>query len=635
MIGFASPGALLWLLALAPAAGAAWYAARGRRRADAAFGGTARLRLGRSAWRRPLQLMLLLAALALVAGAVARPQWGSGERELTRLGIDVAITLDISRSMTARDVEPSRAEAAAAGLQEMLDHLRGDRVGLVTFAGEAFPRSPLTLDLDPLGQLIARAQNEAALVAQGTDLGGALQAAANLLDIDDPARTQVIVLISDGEDVAGELEPALDRTGQLGIRVFTVAAGTAEGGAMEPRASAAEDGAEAASSDGPGELSRADLGTLAGIAAISGGNVRGLESIVGLAVEFQRLRQSTFDEGAEEAPIDRFQWFLGAALALLLAQSLLAEGAWRGLSRGRRQRELHAGRIVLGGAGLLLVALLVACGSAVYREVERGNEAYADAEYEDALIAYQDAAAATQTEDGPPPELSYNIGNALHRLDRLEEATVASTAASTAALSAAQDPALFVRSAYAVGSHAFRRGDLEAAREAFVSALLRDPTDRDAKHNLELTLRLLFGDPPETAAQPPDPPDEADPPGEGDEPPEGGGDGSADEGDPTATPDDGAGSGGGEEGDDPPEDGGGEGAPGDEDDPSNAASSGDPSAPQTLEEAQARLSEALLELGDQALTFDQALEILDLVRVANSLESLEPRGAGPSPLPDR
>ena len=89
--------------------------------------------------------------------------------------------------------------------------------------------------------------------------------------------------------------------------------------------------------------------------------------------------------------------------------------------------------------------------------------------------------------DAPAPELSYNIGNALHRLDRFEEATVAAAAA----LSEAAEPALFVHAAYAVGSHAFRRGDLEAAREAFVSTLLRDPTDRDAKHNLERVLEQL------------------------------------------------------------------------------------------------------------------------------------------------
>ena len=619
MITFANPLALLWLLAVVPAVAAAWYASRLRQRADAAFGGAAELRRERDAWRRPLQLGLLLAALALAAAAIARPQWGHEERELTRLGVDVAVALDISRSMTADDVRPSRAEAAAAGLSEMLAHLRGDRVGLVTFAGEAFQRSPLTLDLEPLTQLIARSQNEAALVAQGTDLGGALTAALDLLDVDDPAETQVIVLISDGEDVAEDFEEALLRANDLGVRVYTVAVGTPEGGWM-PR-----DG-ERPPPDSP---SFVDVETLANIAAATGGNVRDLDAIAGLAVEFQRLRRSAFDEGANRAPIDRFQWFLGAALVLLLAQTWIAEGA-RGAPRA------PAGRIALGTAGLLVAVVLAACGSAAYEDVQRGNQAYEAEAYEEALTAYQEAAGDPSESRESPPPVDYNIGNTLHRLERYEEATVATTAA----LNATDDPVLAARSAYAAGNHAFRRGDLEAARLAYIAVLLRDPGDVDAKHNLELVLRLLAGgEPPPAAGQQQPPEDEPDPP---DDQPEGEPDEDQDPGD-----------GPGEQGEQEPEEQApGEGEPGEEGDEESDESgsepppdqgqqqdnraSNEPAEPQNVEEARSRLSEALLELGDAPLTLDQALDILDLVRITNSLEALTPpdRQAGGA-LPDR
>ena len=141
MIGLADPLALLSIAVLAPVLYAASYAARRRREADDAFGGDASLRRERTLWRRPLQDVLLLGAIVLAVIAVARPHWGEEERPLTRLGIDVAIALDISRSMTASDIEPSRAEAAAAAIDELFNHLRGDRVGLVTFAGDAFERA--------------------------------------------------------------------------------------------------------------------------------------------------------------------------------------------------------------------------------------------------------------------------------------------------------------------------------------------------------------------------------------------------------------------------------------------------------------------------------------------------------------
>ena len=613
MIALADPLALLWLAILLPVLLAASHAARRRREADDAFGGAPALRRGRIAWRRPLQDLLLLGALVLVVIAVARPQWGEQERPLTRLGVDIAIALDISRSMTARDVEPSRAAAAAAAIDELFNHLRGDRVGLVTFGGDAFERSPLTLDLEAVRQLVARAQDEPAFVRPGTDLADALQAALRLLDIEDAATTQTIVLISDGEDLGGELDDALDAATDAGVLVFTVAAGTADGGAMAARGSGDEDDATATPDPASGELSRADRPTLQRIADATGGDLRELGELPGLAVEFQRLRQSAFDEDANRAPIERFQWFLGAALLLLALQAFVADSGWRQRIRG--------GRLALVSAALPAIALLVACASAEYTATEDGHEAYAAGRYDDALASYRDAEALAPGAPEPP----YNIGNTLHRLGRYEEATVASTAA----MSAAVDPVLFTRAAYALGSHAFRRDDLEAAREAWISVLLRDPLDLDAKHNLELTLRLLAGD------------DELP------EPPAGGGDdgddGEGDDGDGSAEQED-------DEREGQPTDGSGQASatatpdattqpgPGDPQpppsDPSGDSPAGEAGAqaatqqPTTIEDARTLLSEEALRIGDEALTLEDAIALLELVRRTSELEALEPRGGG-------
>ncbi len=200
------PLALLALLALLPLLGVWAYATWRRRRIDAAYAGPQALRRGLSPRRDLLRAALLLVAVALIAVAVARPQWGGTESPLTRRGIDVAVALDISRSMSATDIEPSRAAAAAAGLTDMLTHLRGDRVGLVTFGGSAFPRSPLTLDLDAIAFLVNRAQIEGTLVEPGTDLGEAIATALQLLDVPDRAEGQAIVVISDGEDLGGDLD---------------------------------------------------------------------------------------------------------------------------------------------------------------------------------------------------------------------------------------------------------------------------------------------------------------------------------------------------------------------------------------------------------------------------------------------
>lgn len=619
MIGLADPLALLWLAILLPVLFAASYAARRRHEADDAFGGAAALRRGRTEWRRPLQELLLLGAIVLVVIAVARPRWGEEERPLTRLGIDVAIALDVSRSMTVSDIEPSRAEAAAAAIDQLFNHLRGDRVGLVTFAGDAFERSPLTLDLDAVRQLVARAQEEQAFVRPGTDLGGALETALRLLDIEDAARTQVIVLISDGENLGDDLDDALEDAEDAGVRVFSVAAGTPDGGTMAARRSGDEDAPTVRRPSGD-ERSRADRPTLRLIAEATGGDLRELGELPGLAVEFQQLRQSAFDQGANRAPVERFQWFLGGALLLLVVQALVGGGRWR--------RRLGVGRLTLASGALPAIALIVACASAEYAATEDGHEAYAAGRYDDALASYRDAEAVAPDAPEPP----YNIGNTLHQLGRYEEATVASTTAMTASV----DPLLFSRAAYALGSHAFQRNDLEAARDAWISVLLRDPSDADAKHNLELALRLLAPPPEETPTPPPGGGD-----GEGQGTGEDGSGGEEPDPDDESAEQSGEGGGQPEPGSTPDATPQGDGA-GDSQPPSDPADSGgsptggpgaqvEQEQPQTLDDARALLAEEALRIGDEALTIEDAIALLELVRRASELEALAPRGAAGGP----
>ncbi|MSQ42124.1 MAG: VWA domain-containing protein [Dehalococcoidia bacterium] len=586
VISFGAPLALAALLAL-PLAAALFALERAHsRRADAALGGDESLRRGRSAARRRLRAALLLAALALIAIAAARPRWGSAEQPLSRRGIDVVIALDISRSMTAADLQPSRATAAAAAIHELLSHMEGDRVGLVSFAGNAIARAPLTLDLDVLDQLAAQAQRENALVQPGSDLSQALTVALGLLDTPDRARSQAVVLVSDGEDSnPGALEAALDVARQRGVRIYAAAAGTDRGAAVPVDAA------------GGTEPSRLDRATLQRIADASGGELRELDRLAGLAVAFARLRQSEFEAAHQPAPVERFQWFLGAALTLLIAHSLVGES-------GRRM-PLRRGRIVLGAGALSAGLLLLACGGdAAARLVRDGNDAYRAGRYEQALDDYRRA----DEQASGNPVIAYDTGNALHRLERFEDAAVASAAAASS-----KDPRLAQDATYALGSHAFRRGALPEARDAFVRVLLRDPDDADARYNLELVLRLLN---PPLAGDSGDSGDSGSGEGQGRSPsgasPPAGG-----------TPAPTLAGGQGERGGTTP------GAVPSAATPAPAGPQPPASTPaQALGAAQLALQGALQEAGDSP-TLEQALRILDLVRLVNSLALPDtPQGSG-------
>ncbi|RLT38600.1 MAG: VWA domain-containing protein, partial [Chloroflexi bacterium] len=409
LVRFAEPLALIALLFVPLLAGLVWFEARRRRQANARYGGSSALRLGAAPARRAVQGTLLVAAVALLIIAAARPQWGHQETEAEQRGIDVAVVLDVSRSMTATDVAPSRARAAAAGLRDMLGHLDGNRVALVTFAGTAFTRSPLTVDLPALANLVDRAQNDSPLVQAGTDLRVAIESAVLLLSVTDRAQTQVIVLISDGEDLGADVQSAIERANQQGIAIHTVFAATENPTALP-------------ASSGGTDLTRGDPRNLTAIARGTGGTTRDVRGMAGLAVDFRRLQQTQFQTAQTRASRDHFSWFIGGALVLLLTQAALPTSSEsRLLPRVRMPRFGRSRRAAAGVALSAIVVMLTGCvavsGTEAYRRVEAGNGLYSAGQFDRALQEYTAAAGL----DPNDLAIQYNLANALYRLGRYEE----------------------------------------------------------------------------------------------------------------------------------------------------------------------------------------------------------------------
>lgn len=603
MIGPLSFGAPIVLAALVVTPlvwGALRYGERRRADADRAVGGPATLRRGRSSARRRLRGALLIAAIAASVLAAARPQWGEEERLVEQRGIDVALVLDVSRSMTATDIEPSRAHAAANALTGLLGGLVGDRGALVTFAGSALVRSPLTRDLEVLAQLVERAQSEATLMRPGSNVGVALQRALDALNVEDAARTQVIVLVSDGEDPAGErfVDFARETAASRGVRIYTAVAGAPGGGALPDTARFGS---------GP-EMSVPDAALLADAARGTGGELRTLSSIPGLAVTFRRLAQTRFAEDTERAPVERFQWLAAAALMLVAARELVSEGR---RSRGGRGLPRLLPASLMGALLAFGAALVASCGgSEAYRETRAGNEAFREERYEEALARYESAAeAAPSAED--LAILAYDRGNALGGLERYEEAMEAAALAADET----EDPELAAVAAYARGIHAARALRLEAARDAFVTALLRDPDDDAARANLEIVLRALRA---ATGAEDPAEGGDAESglPG-----PEGSSAGPGGQPTPGPAPVSPGGA--------PPGSGGAGTQPAAGPLPGGAAAADGlagqqpaPAAALSAEEARAALEAALAELESGEMALEEALRLLDLVHLLNALVDL-------------
>lgn len=174
---------------------------------------------------RHLPFALRAAAFALLVVALARPQDVEQNVRTNTEGIDIMLAIDVSGSMLARDFKPDRITAAKEVAGSFIADRYGDRIGLVTFAGEAFTQSPLTTDQSTLQTMLSRIRS--GIIEDGTAIGNGLATAINRLRESD-AKSKVIILLTDGVNNRGEIAPlmAADIAADMGIKVYTIGVGT-------------------------------------------------------------------------------------------------------------------------------------------------------------------------------------------------------------------------------------------------------------------------------------------------------------------------------------------------------------------------------------------------------------------------
>ena len=333
-MNFARPG-LLYLLALCPALALFLYlAARAGRRALARFGDPGLLfRAGASvaSGRRLAQSALVLLAVALLAVGLAGPQWGATREKIERKGVDVVVVIDTSLSMRATDVVPSRLARARQAIVNLVDLMKGDRVGIVTFAGSAFTFCPLTLDYGA-ARMFVDLIDTGLVPDPGTDIPDALREAAGNFD---PAtdKHKVIILISDGENLEsakGE-DPAkvAEELHKQGVVIYTVGVGETRGASIPVETP--EGQVDKISSKGEIVITKLDENSLRKIALAGGGKYRRLDNrasgreLAEIYAGIAGMAKKTFEEEYQVHYEERFQWFVGAALLLLALEAVIPD----------------------------------------------------------------------------------------------------------------------------------------------------------------------------------------------------------------------------------------------------------------------------------------------------------------------
>ncbi|HVR30359.1 MAG TPA: VWA domain-containing protein [Thermoanaerobaculia bacterium] len=435
---------------------------------------------------------LVVLAMATMLLTLARVQVGHTWEEVERRGVDIVVALDVSDSMLAEDVGRSlhRLERAKRELFDLLRRLEGDRIGIVAFAGTAFVQCPLTLDYGA-AELFLGALDQESIPVQGTDLEQALETSLRAFR-GGAAGSRAILLITDGEDHSGRALAVAERLRAEGVRVFAIGIGS-EGGAPIP----ARGGGFRRDRRGDIILSRLDERTLQQIALTTGGRyVRSVSGDLDLEEIYAQGIKATLDEREIQAHrrqrfYDRFQWLLAVALGALMVESLVPERG--GARRARRAGAPGAGRgapvgaVSRRGGGLAsspsraassaALALLLAGAAPPPARYPTPEEAYAAGDFAQALAGFLDL----QVERPSDAAVTMNVGSAHYRLDDLESAVRSFEAAG-----AAGDDSLRAEAWYDLGNVAYRQGLLEQAIELYHRSLDLDPSDEDAKWNLEL-----------------------------------------------------------------------------------------------------------------------------------------------------
>jgi Ca-activated chloride channel family protein len=273
-----------------------------------------------------LKLVLSLVVITLLSMALVNPQVGTSLETIKREGVDIVFAIDVSKSMLAEDIQPNRLERAKLTISRTLDNLVSDRVGIITYAGRAYPQLPITTDYGA-ARLFLKSVSTDLIPSQGTAMGEAIELATAYFD-DEDQKNRLLIILSDGEDHEEGIEEAIALAKENNITIYCVGAGTARGGPIPVMRNGYRVGYK---KDNQGNVVITQLNEelLAQIATATGGaylNGKSTRTVVEtLLDEILKMEKKEFETSLYADYEDQFQWLLGPALLLLILDALVLQ----------------------------------------------------------------------------------------------------------------------------------------------------------------------------------------------------------------------------------------------------------------------------------------------------------------------
>ncbi|MCG9971112.1 VWA domain-containing protein [Christiangramia crocea] len=281
-----------------------------------------------------IKLILILLGISSLVIALVNPKMGTKLETVKREGVDIVFAIDVSKSMDAEDIAPSRLEKSKQLVSQILNTLGSDRVGIIAYAGGAFPQLPITTDYSA-ARMFLQALNTDMISSQGTAISDAIELATTYYD-DEQQTNRVLFIISDGEDHEGNVEEISMQAAEMGIRIYTIGVGTEKGGPIPIKRNGVIQNYK---KDNQGEtvITKLNPGTLQEIAnSADGSYIEGnvtSEVTDRVTEELQNIEKTEFEAKQFADFKSHFQWFLGVALALLFLDIFVLERSTAWLRR--------------------------------------------------------------------------------------------------------------------------------------------------------------------------------------------------------------------------------------------------------------------------------------------------------------
>ncbi len=280
----------------------------------------------KSVFKPVLKLIVFLLALTCIIIALVNPKIGTKSETIKREGIDIVFAVDVSKSMLCEDIAPSRLEKSKQIVSQIISQLGSDRIGIIAYAGSAFPVLPITTDYS-VAKMFLQSMNPSIVSSQGTSLDDAIKLSTTYFDKKDKTK-KLLIMISDGEDHSEGAESAAEEANNAGIKIITIGIGTEKGGPIPLKVNGVVSSFQRDNNNevvvtklNPESLKSIAKATKGGY--LNGNNTKEVLDYIKNAMD--NIEKTEFESEQFTDFNAQFQWFLGFGFFLLIIDIFLME----------------------------------------------------------------------------------------------------------------------------------------------------------------------------------------------------------------------------------------------------------------------------------------------------------------------